>query len=333
LIGKKIHAHTEENKAAASEASFSQDASRVGRVVRSSDDTTYELRNRHHERIAEIEKIAATLSPREMGILRSPKRFEEEVRRKYRGGRMRFIDQTLRNYAAIKHIFYGISPDPRAKERRWSPPKGAPLGNKVPETHLDVLVRETYEETGLCFANYQIRWPDSPFVFTYVVFGCTYKMVFYAGRFVKDFPYPLFNEASTNCFTSSTSLPMPIMPDEIERVALLPISLFCEYFPREYGSALQQQLEDKLNQPDDRYLAPSGDAPSLPTLEDELRPKSPIVCSLRDSTDGHHIAHIVSNPIVRDAASATSSGESQSEDECTVECDASYFSPIEDSSK
>lgn len=228
--------------------------------------SSWEVEENHlpEKLITEVKAMIETLSPREFGILRSSKRFEAEVRRAYSNGKDRHAPAVMKGYAVIKPFLSTLKPDSNAKEFRWSPPKGGPLSNGSEETHLEVVIRETEEETGLTPEQYKITDLHSPFIIQYQAYDCNFQLVLYMGQLRELIPFPFHYENSTD-----PRVPIPLMKQEIARTALIPINLLHEYFPLEYGACLRDMLTQRLEiamvpKPIDRRRpAPISVPPSL----------------------------------------------------------------------
>jgi len=192
--------------------------------------------------MAEIRDLASSLSARELGILRSGRCFEEEVQKIYANGRQKIIPKVMRAYAMIHSIFFQLRPDLTARERRWSPPKGA--ANET-ETIRDAVQRETWEETGLHRGQYELSDSDAPFVYEYAANGRQHCLVLYVGHLRTEVAvpliFPLYNEGS-----KQANLPFPAMSDEIARTGLIPVASVDEFVPLQYGQALKAYLIERL---------------------------------------------------------------------------------------
>ncbi|MFA5091229.1 MAG: NUDIX domain-containing protein [Candidatus Paceibacterota bacterium] len=284
--------------------------------------------------IGEINSLVSKLSPREYGILRNAEQFEAEVRRAYTGERKRHIMRVLHAYGAIKHSFAQLKPDLKAKERRWSPPKGGACTDGRIETELDVVMRETWEETGLRVDQYRIIDPHRPVTCDYDVNGNHMRVVLYVGQLVEHIPFPPFNEGN-----APPSVPKPVMKDEISRTGLMPIHLLDEYLPEQYGKKVKEALLRRLMEerrsstveerrsPGELFMTlaagggavtPSAGVVSTPPQPERTSPpdtwvmstaiKSPsmttldadsVMCSVRRSSDGVPVMHFMTSPILR----------------------------------
>lgn len=235
------------------------------------------------EDFSELRKLISSLSPREFGILTNANQFETEVRRAYLGGREKYIARVLHAYEAMKSSILKLKPDLKAKERRWSPPKGGARTDGVEESELDVIMRETWEETGLRPDQYSIIDPDSPIKCEYEIYNSHLSITLYRGKLTSDIPFPMFNEGDF-----PPSVPRPMMPEEISRTGLIPLTLLDEYLPVQYGSKVKAELTRIVSEKkrDEAVLTTATSSSSATTL----------ICSLRRDD---------SPPILREIASPT----------------------------
>jgi len=191
-----------------------------------------------------IKELASSLSPREFGILRSQRTFTNEVYRVYAAGKRPAARRIMANYSTILSFLSDVHPAGDVNERRWSPPKGgASTATEREETEMEVIWREVKEETGMEPHQYRIVDTKQPIELEYISRDgyFRFRLKLYIAQLTEDIPFPRYYESG-----ASPLIPKPALSDEIDRVALIPISLLDRFLPSTYGLKLQKQLQMRL---------------------------------------------------------------------------------------